>query len=162
VFVYVSEGLGEYSFAVPSEAVHFDQSGCMYTPRVFGVMAGQSIMIMNSDPLMHNIHALPETNRPFTFGMPVQGSQMERNFRVPEVMVKIICDVHPWMGAYVGVLDHPFYGVSGSDGAFSIAHLPAGEYVVSAWHEEYGTTSQTVTVGDGESQEITFEFGADA
>jgi plastocyanin len=162
VFVYVSEGLGDYSFAAPGEAVEFDQSGCMYAPHVFGVMTGQSIKIINSDPLMHNIHALPEENRPFNFGMPVQGSEMERNFRVPEVMVRIKCDVHPWMGAYAGVLDHPFYGVSGDDGSFSISNLPAGEYVISAWHEEYGTTTQTVTVGDGESQEISFNFGSGA
>ena len=70
VFVYVKEGLEGHTFPTPSEPVVFDQHGCMYNPHVFGVRTGQTIKILNSDPLLHNIHALPEANRPFNFGMP--------------------------------------------------------------------------------------------
>lgn len=160
VFVYVKEGLEGHTFPTPSEPVVFDQRGCMYSPHVFGVQTGQMIKILNSDPLLHNIHALPEANRPFNFGMPRQGSEMERSFATQEVMVKIKCDVHPWMGAWAGVLDHPYFSVSGDGGSFSIDGLPAGSYTVEAWHEEYGTQTVSVTVGDGEAATADFAYGS--
>ncbi|MFT4604640.1 MAG: plastocyanin [Rhodothermales bacterium] len=161
VFVYVKEGLAEgYNYPAPAEAVEFDQSGCMYFPHVFGVQVGQPINIINSDPLLHNIHAMPETNRPFNFGMPRQGDEREREFRVAEVPVFIKCDVHPWMGAYAGVVDHPYHAVTGEDGSFSLQGLPAGTYVIEAWQEEYGTATQSVTVTDGASASVTFEFSS--
>ena len=161
-FVYVKEGLGDAKYPVPSAAVTFDQRGCMYTPHVFGVQVGQSIKILNSDELLHNIHALPEVNRPFNFGMPKAGDEREREFRAAEVMVKIKCDVHPWMGAWAGVLEHPFYAVTGDDGTFSMSNLPAGEYVVEVWHETYGTKTGTVTVDDAGAATIDFSMGPDA
>lgn len=163
VFVYVKEGLPDgYSFATPTDAVVFDQSGCMYMPHVFGVQVGQPLKILNSDPLLHNIHALCEKNRPFNFGMPKQGDERTREFRVPEVMVKIKCDVHPWMSAYAGVVDHPFHSVTGGEGSFSLSSLPAGTYTIEAWHEEYGTATQSVTVADGETATVDFDFGGAA
>ncbi|MDX1548855.1 MAG: carboxypeptidase regulatory-like domain-containing protein [Rhodothermales bacterium] len=158
VFVYVKEGLEGQTFATPTEPVVFDQQGCMYTPHVFGVQTGQPIQILNSDPLLHNIHALPEENRPFNFGMPRQGDERTREFRTPEVMVRIKCDVHPWMSAYAGVLDHPYYATTGEDGSFRIEGLPAGTYTVETWHEEYGTQTQQVTVGDGEEATADFSY----
>ena len=158
VFVYVKEGLGDHTFQAPSEPVVLDQEHCMYTPHVFGVQAGQPIRILNSDPLAHNIHALPEENRPFNFGMPNEGDERVREFREPEVMVRIKCDIHPWMLAWAGVLDHPYFDTTGDGGAFSLDGLPAGEYVIEAWHEEYGTQTQTVTVGEGEAQTVDFTF----
>ena len=160
VFVYVKEGLpAGYSFAAPSDPVVFDQTGCTYEPHVFGIQVGQPLKILNSDPLLHNIHALPDKNRPFNFGMPTQGDERTREFRVPEVMVRIKCDVHPWMGAYAGVVDHPFHAVTGSDGGYSLTGLPAGTYTIEAWHEEYGTATETVTVADGETATVGFSFG---
>lgn len=162
VFVYVKSGLGDRKFPTPSEPVEFDQHGCRYTPHVFGIQTGQTLKILNSDPLLHNIHALPKTNRPFNFGMPKQGDVREQSFKVPEVMVRIKCDVHPWMGAYCGVLDHPYYSVSGDDGTFSIENLPPGDYVIEAWHETYGTMTQTISVGDNETKVADFTFGKSA
>lgn len=162
VFVYVKSGLGDRKFPTPAEPVTFDQHGCMYKPHVFGIQTGQTLKILNSDPLLHNIHAIPKTNRPFNFGMPKQGDVREQSFKVAEVMVKIKCDVHPWMGAYCGVLDHPYFSVSGDDGTFSIENLPPGEYVVEAWHETYGTMTQTITVGDNETKVADFTFGKSA
>ncbi len=160
VFVYVKEGLEGHTFPPPAEPVVFDQRGCMYHPHVFGVQAGQTIKILNSDPLLHNIHALPEKNRPFNFGMPKKGDERERAFNTPEIMVKIKCDVHAWMGAWAGVVDNPYFAVSGDDGSFSIEGLPAGTYTLEAWHEEYGTQTMTVTVGDGEAATADFSYSA--
>lgn len=159
VFVYVKEGLGDRKFDPPAEPVVFDQHGCMYTPHVVGIQTDQTLKILNSDPLLHNIHALPETNRPFNFGMPKQGDERDQSFKKPEVMVKVKCDVHPWMLAYIGVVAHPYYSVSGDDGAFNLNHLPPGNYVIEAWHEKYGTQTQTVTVADGETKTVDFSFG---
>lgn len=159
VFVYVKEGLEGQTFAPSSEPVVLDQEGCVYHPHVFGVQAGQTLQILNSDPLLHNIHALPEQNRPFNFGMPTAGQERNESFRVPEVMVRIKCDVHPWMLAWAGVTEHPFFSTSDESGSFTIDNLPAGDYVIEAWHEEYGTQTQNVSVGDGESATVDFTFG---
>jgi hypothetical protein len=159
VFVYVKSGLEGHSFATPTEPVVFDQRGCMYHPHVFGIQTGQSLKILNSDPLLHNIHALPEENRGFNFGMPKKGDERDRTFMTPEVMVHIKCDVHPWMSAYAGVLEHPYFAVTGDDGSFSIEGLPAGTYEVEAWHEEFGTQTMSITVADGEAASGDFSYG---
>ena len=157
VFVYVKEGVSG-TFDPPSPAVTMDQKGCRYNPHVFGVQVGQTVTIVNSDPTLHNVHALPANNEEFNMGQPVQNMKMDRTFDTEEIMVPFKCDVHGWMNAYVGVLSHPFFAVSGEGGSFSIDNLPAGDYVVEAWHEKLGTQTQNVTVGDGEKQEISFTF----
>jgi len=159
VFVYVKKGLEGKKFDVPAEPVTIDQKGCTYVPHVFGMMAGQKLLIRNSDPLLHNIHALPKNSPEFNFGQPRQGMEDDkRTFKKAEVMVKFKCDVHPWMSAYVGVLDHPFFAVSGDDGTFEIKGLPAGSYTIESWHEKYGVQEQQVTVADGAPTTVEFTY----
>ncbi len=161
VFVYVKEGLtGSYS--APSEAHVLDQRGCQYFPHVSGLMVGQTLLIRNSDPTLHNIHALPKVNDEFNQGQPFQDMELEKSFTQSEVMVRFKCDVHPWMESWMAVLEHPFFAVSGSDGSFSIEGLPAGDYVVEAWHEELGTQTQSVTVGEDGTVEVNFDFSPTA
>jgi plastocyanin len=157
VFVYVKEGLEGQSFDVPEEAALLDQQGCRYTPHVFGVRAGQTVTIMNSDDTLHNIHAMPKNNKEFNVGQPVKGLKTDRVFENPEIMVPFKCDVHKWMASYVGVVEHPFFAVTGADGSYSIPNLPAGDYVVEAWHEKYGTQQMNVTVG-ADGVDASFEF----
>jgi hypothetical protein len=158
VFVYAKEGVAG-KFDAPKEPVVMDQKGCHYTPHVFGIQVNQPLQIVNSDNTLHNVHALPTKSKPFNLGMPIQGMKLTKTFGSPEVMVKVKCDVHPWMGAYVGVLEHPFYGVSGEDGTFELKNLPPGQYTVEAWHEKYGSQSQAVTVGSpDETKEIGFSY----
>ena len=160
-FVYVKSGLEGRTFAPPAEEVVFDQRGCMYTPHVFGAQVGQTVRIINSDAFLHNVNSQPEQrSNKFNFGMPTQNMEKEHKFRTAEVMVKIRCDVHGWMGAYAGVLDHPYFAVSGEDGSFSIEGLPAGTYTLEAWHETLGTQTMEVTVGDGEAATSDFTFAA--
>ena len=161
VFVYVKEGASG-GHATPDEPVVLDQKGCTYEPHVFGIMVGQTLKILNSDDTLHNIHSLPKNSRQFNLAMPIQGMELKQKFKSPEVMVRIKCDVHPWMETWCGVLDHPFYSVTDENGAFDIGNLPAGTYTVEAWHEEYGTQTQTVTVGDGATETITLSFGPEA
>lgn len=156
VFVYVKEGLPEGSWPTPSEAVTLDQEGCVYRPHVLGVQTGQTVELMNSDGLLHNINARPENQRGFNVSQPTDMTT-SRTFSQSEVMIPIQCDVHGWMEAYIGVQDHPYFAVTGEDGSFEIANLPPGDYVVEAWHERYGT--QTMDVNVAESGDATADFG---
>jgi len=158
VFVYIKGGLEGKTFAKPEGAVHLDQKGCLYTPHVIGVQAGQEIQIHTSDPTTHNIHPMPEKNREWNTSMAPGARPLKRIFSRPEVMIPIKCNVHPWMRAYVGVVSHPFFAVTGADGSFEISGIPPGDYVVEAWHERFGTTEQNVTVGEKETQTADFSF----
>ena len=160
-FVYISKGLEGRRFPRPTEPVKFDQSGCIYTPHVFGVRSRQDVVVTNSDPTLHNVHTLPklqaETNRPQPKGAP----PIVLNFRKPEAMVTIKCDVHPWMNAYAGVVDHPYFAVTGVDGTFRFPDkIAPGTYTVTVWHEFYKTQSKEITVGDDQVAEIDFTFDA--
>jgi len=159
VFVYVKDGLDPaYTFSTPTTPIELDQKGCRYTPRVFGVMVGQPIEIINSDPTLHNVHAMPRQNQEFNKGQPVQGSRMTQTFTVPEVMVRFKCDVHGWMTAWAGVLPHPFFAVTGPDGSFELKGVPPGTYTVEAWHEKFGTRTGQVTVGEHQTATTAFSF----
>lgn len=159
VFVYVKDGLdSSYSFDIPTTPVTLDQKGCRYTPRVFGVRAGQPIDIINSDATLHNVHAIPMMNQEFNQGEPAQGARMERTFTVPEVMVRFKCDVHAWMTAYVGVMANPYFAVTGADGQFAIKGLPPGTYTLEAWHEKFGTQTAKVTIAAHQTQTASFSF----
>jgi plastocyanin len=149
-FVYVKDGLGDRQFPAPSTPVVLDQKGCKYMPHVFGVQVGQPVIIVNSDPTLHNVHAVPKANSEFNFGQALKGMKTTRMFDKTEVMVPFRCDVHGWMAAYGGVLPHPYFAVSNADGSFEIKGLPAGTYTVEVWHERLGTQTTKVTV-DGKS-----------
>ena len=162
-FVYVKSGLpAGATFSAPTAPVVIDQNGCLYAPRVFGVMAGQPIEIRNSDPVLHNIKAVPAANRGFNISQPTEGMKTTRTFDTPEVMVPLECNVHGWMNAYVGVMSHPYFAVSGEDGTFRITGLPAGTYEIEAWHEKLGTQTMSVTVTDGGSATADFSFAPKA
>ncbi len=159
VFVYVKEGAGSYP--APASPVVLDQKGCMYSPHVFGLQTGQSLQIQNSDGTLHNVHAMPVANEGFNVGQPTQGMKSEKKFAKQEVMVKFKCDVHSWMHCFVGVLPHPFFNVTGADGAYKIAGLPAGSYTLAAWQEKYGESAPVkVDVKDGEAKSVDFTFTA--
>jgi plastocyanin len=159
VFVYVKSGLpADKTYEKPSTPVVIDQKGCQYHPHVFGMQAGQLMLIRNSDDTLHNIHALPNNNDEFNKGQPSGSADFKRTFTKPDVMVHFKCDVHPWMSAYVGVLAHPFFSVTGADGTFTLKDLPAGEYEIVAWHEKYGEQTAKVKVGDGETKTQDFKF----
>jgi plastocyanin len=162
VFVYVKTGLESLTFPVPTDSPVLDQNGCVYNPHVMGVQVGQNITIRNSDGILHNIKAAPSANRPFNVSQPVN-MDTQRSFPTAEVMIPVQCDVHGWMNMYLGVVPHPYFAVSGSDGSVSLEGLPPGEYVVEAWHERFGTQTQTITIATGQTAELSFSFsGASA
>jgi plastocyanin len=148
VFVYVKSGLEGKTFEPSKDPVEVDQKGCMYYPRVVGMQAKQPIKFKNSDDTLHNVHAMPTKSKEFNIGQPNKGMESIRTFAAPEMMVKVKCDVHPWMTGYIGVMDHPFYATTGDDGTYTIKGLPAGEYEIVAWHEKLGEQTSKVKVGD--------------
>ena len=158
VFVYVKDGLGNYVFDTPTESAKIDQKDCRYHPHVFGMRVNQPLEILNSDPTLHNIHAMPKGNAEFNNGQPIQGMKMSHTFDKQEVMVPFKCDVHGWMNAYVGVMNHPYYAVTDKDGKFELKGLPPGTYTIEAWHEKLGAQTASVTVGQKETKDISFTF----
>jgi hypothetical protein len=152
VFVYVKEGLPKGSYPAPTQPVVFDQKACEFSPRVFGMMAGQPMAIGNSDRLLHNVKS-PEFNQAFPFG-----AKKEMKLNEIAVMATIKCDVHPWMRAYAGVVEHPYFMVTKDDGAYSIKGLVDGEFTLAAWHEKLGTQEKKVKVAGGTPATVDFEF----
>jgi cytochrome c oxidase subunit II len=158
VFVYIKEGFGGIS-PIPATPAVLDQKACNYHPHVLGMQANQKLQILNSDATLHNVHAFSKNSPEFNLGMPLQGMKLEKTFSNPEIMVKMKCDVHPWMTGYIGVLNHSFFSVTDEQGNFKIENVPPGEYTVEAWHETYGTKTAKMTVTDAETS-IDFQFSA--
>ena len=158
VFVYVKKGLEGKKFPALNSKVTLDQAGCTYHPHVIGMMTKQPLEITNSDPTLHNIHALPKNSSQFNIAQPNKGMKMTKTFDKPEVMVKVKCEVHGWMAAYIGVLDHPFFAVSDDQGKFEIKNLPPGEYDLEAWQEKLGTQTMHVSVGASDTKTVDFSF----
>ena len=150
----------KYDGKAPTKAKTLDQAGCVYTPHVLGVQAGQPIKILNSDATMHNIHGLPKVNREFNFGMPKTLKEKTITFDKAEDVFVVKCDVHPWMKSYTQVFDHPYFSVTDKSGNYSIPNVPDGTYEIVAWQEKFGskrTLSQSVTVKSGKAV-VNFEF----
>jgi uncharacterized protein (DUF2141 family) len=131
----------------------------MYNPHVFGVRARQTLTIVNNDNTLHNVNAQPANNAGFNFAQPLEGMTNDQIFANPEIMIPVMCNVHAWMQAYIGVVAHPYFAVTGEDGSFTIANLPAGDYVIAAWHESMGEQTQNVSVAANETAEVSFSFG---
>ena len=157
VYVYVKEGLGNYSYPAPAAAT-LDQKGCRYHPHVMGVMVGQTVQILNSDPTTHNIHPTPANNREWNESQPPKAAALEKTFAREEVMLPVKCNQHPWMKMYINVSKSPYFAVSGADGKFEINDLPPGTYTLAAVHEKLGEQTQQVTLGAKEAKTVSFSF----
>jgi plastocyanin len=131
-----------------------DQQGCQYFPHVVAIQVGQPIIVKNNDPFLHNVHSLPERNDPMNKAQPNidrQGAKAPK-LKEPEIF-RVKCDVHPWMGAWIAVIDSPFFAITGKDGKFTLPKgLPNGDYTVTIWHEKYGTQEAKLSVKDGRGE----------
>jgi plastocyanin len=161
VFVYIKQG-AKKTPAAADAAPMIDQVGCMYEPYVVGAVAGQEVAFRNSDPLLHNVHATPKVNKEFNIAQPIKGQVTKRQFSEPEVLVRVKCDVHPWMFSYVGVQDHPYFAVTDKDGNFTIKNVPAGTYTVEAYHLKAGAKTQELTVSDSDKKTADFTLSVPA
>ena len=158
VFVYISSGLEGKRFPVPELPVELDQSKCRFVPHVFGLQTRQKLKVKNSDGTYHNVHAFSRKGQEFNQGMPAGSLELVKTFPRPEVMVKFKCEVHPWMGAYCGILEHPFFSVTDGEGEFEISDLPPGAYRITAWHEKLGELEKEVELAANERRTIDFLY----
>ena len=140
----------------PGVKVEMDQNGCVFVPRVVIVQAGGTVDFLNSDRLLHNIHASPKLNVSFNRTQP-KSRTIPVTFAKPEI-VRINCDLHSWMVAWVVVAAHPYYAITGADGQFAFDNLPPGKYKLNIWHERLGTTQANVTVDDAQPARVTVEM----
>jgi Carboxypeptidase regulatory-like domain len=145
-FVCVKSGLEGKNFATPSTPVAIDQNGCWFRPRILGIQTNQALQITNSDPVTHSIHPMAQINREWNHSQGAGEPPLVRKFARPEVMIHVKCNIHSWMQAYIGVVDHPYFAVSGEDGSYRIGNLPPGTYTVAIWQEKLGTQERQVTV----------------
>jgi plastocyanin len=138
--------------------VEVDQNGCVFIPRVVVVPAGGTVDFLNSDRLLHNIHATPKLNVSFNRTQP-KDRTIPVTFAKPEI-VRINCDLHSWMVGWVVVAAHRYYAITGADGQFSFDNLPPGKYELHVWHERLGTAQASATVSDQQPARVTVEMKA--
>ena len=164
VIVSVSGGLpAGKSYERPPVPAVLDQRDCKYTPRMVVMQVGQELVAKNSDPFFHNVHTNSMRNKPVNVAQP-QPDPVGLKLKSVETAetFKVTCDLHPWMIAWVAAFDHPYYGVTNDNGAFTMPALPPGRYTLKAWHERLGAIEQQVVVGsDGKLPPLQLKFGAE-
>lgn len=158
VFVYVKSGMENRNFEPPSVPVTIDQKGCWFQPRVLGIQTGQTLQVTNSDPVTHNVHPLAQLNREWNQSQAGGAPPLSRKFVRPEILIPVKCNIHRWMRAFIGVVDHPYFAVTDSDGSFEIANLPPGTYTVAAVQEVLGRNEQTATLAASGKLSLDFMF----
>jgi hypothetical protein len=146
------------SSSIPTSPVTIDQRACIYVPRVIGARVGQILQVRNSDELLHNVHALSSGGNAFNVSQPKAGVVQQFRLKQEEIMLKVTCDVHRWMTAFVGVVSHPYFATSDAKGTYMIENVPAGTYTIQIWHERYGVLSQMVRVSQGLTSTVDFAY----
>lgn len=156
------QGVSGKSAGASARPAELDQKGCEYVPQILAVQTDQKIVIKNSDPVLHNVHDLPAEagNKEQNMAQMPGGPELSFTFAKPEMFLKFKCDVHPWMFAWVSVFDHPYFAVSGKDGTFKIANVPAGKYTIQAAHRKAGTATQEIEVKEGQPAKVNFALEA--
>jgi hypothetical protein len=156
--VVMLDNISGKSTGASAEPLVLDQKGCLYTPSILAIQTGQKLLVRNSDPVLHNIHVVPGPDSGNTEMNKAQmqgGPDLVFIFDKPERFLKLKCDVHDWMFAWVTVVDHPWFAVTDKDGNFKIANVPPGKYSVVALHRKAGSSSKDVEVKDA-SAEVDF------
>jgi plastocyanin len=160
--VVVVQGLDGKSTGASAAPAILDQHGCEYIPSILAVQTGQKISVKNSDPVMHNVHSVPTVTGNAEENKAQMAGAADLSFSMPkaENFLKFKCDVHPWMFAWVTVVDHPYFAVSGKDGSFTIKDVPPGKYKVVALHRKgapTGVEKEVEVTADGAKADFTIE-----
>lgn len=158
VFVYIKDGLGNRTFEAPAEPALLDQVGCVYTPHVIGVQTGQQLLIRNSDGTTHNVNAAAGKSKGFNEAMLPGAGDLKARFKLPELRKLVKCDIHPWMNAWIHIMNHPYFGVTGDAGTFEFKNVPPGKYTIEAVHEMLGAKTLTIEIGAKDTKTADFTF----
>ena len=140
----------------PLPVAQIDQKGCVYTPHVVVMPTGGTIEFLNSDRLLHNIHSVSKENPSLNRTQP-KGRTITLTLSRPEI-IRVKCDLHSWMQAWIVVAEHPLYAVTNADGEFGLHNLPPGKYRLHVWQESLGTVTREVTVGSEDVAGFTVEM----
>ena len=152
------KGITGKSTGASAAPLVMDQKGCLYYPQILAVQTGQKLIVKNSDPVVHNVHTVPKENESKNLVQMPGGADLTFTFDKPESFLKFQCDVHPWMFAWVTVVDHPYFAISDKDGKFTIKNVPPGKYTLEAAHRKLGAQTAEIEVkDDGAAQNFTFE-----
>ena len=160
VFVWIKDGLPRARWTPPAESAKLDQKGCVYSPHVLGIMEGQQLEILNSDPVNHNVHAESAHQSALERIRAASSRAQVQAVRFAGSSFPVTCSVHPWMRSYIGVSPHPFFAVTGDDGTFILKGVPPGTYTIEAVHEKYGRKEGKVTVAPTGSATLDFSYGS--
>ncbi len=160
VYIHIKDGLAPAHWAPPAEPAKLDQNGCVYAPHVQGIVEGQALEILNSDPVNHNVHAESQKNPAWNESQAPRAEHKFKKFGNEEILFPFTCSVHPWMRAWIGVSSHPFFAVSGEDGTFRIEGVPPGTYVIEAIHEKLGRKEGKLTLAPSGAASIEFSYGS--
>jgi plastocyanin len=153
------KGISGKSAGASAAPATLDQKGALYSPQIIAIQTGQKLIVKNSDPLVHNVHAKPAANPESNQVQMSGGADLTYSFDKPEMFLKFQCDMHKWMFAWVSVFDHPYFAVSGADGKFTIKDVPPGKYTLEATHRKLGVQTAGIEVKDtGAAQNFTFEI----
>ncbi|MFN0009744.1 MAG: carboxypeptidase regulatory-like domain-containing protein [Planctomycetota bacterium] len=160
VFLWIKDGLEGWDLPpAGTESRMMDQRGCLYVPHVLGMRAGETLLINNSDAMTtHNVNIRSRSNDAMNPVQPPNGQPIEWRPKKKELGVAFECNLHPWMRAFVCVVEHPWFAVSGEDGTFVLQGVPPGDYVVEGWHEKFGKRTAKVTLTAGGSAEVALTF----
>jgi plastocyanin len=161
-FVAITSGLEDRVFAAPTTPVVIDQRGCRYEPRVAGVQVGQPIVFRSSDDTLHNVHGEPKASARWNFGLAHRNAERTLTLTAPELMVPVRCDVHPWMRLDLGVVDHPYFAVTGDDGGFRLRGVPPGRHTITVWHGMLGRAERSVTLDPNGTATVDVTLGGPA
>lgn len=161
--VVMLKGITGKSTGASAPAMIIDQKGCLYAPQIFAVQTGQAITVRNSDPVLHNVHSVPAVagNTEENKAQMPGGADLSFSFSKPENFMKFKCDVHPWMFAWVTVVDSPYFAVTDKDGNYTIKNVPAGKYTVTALHRKAspaGVDQEVEVKADGAKADFTIEL----
>jgi len=158
VVVYLKGDFRAYAFDVPQTPATLDQGGCQFKPHVVALMVGQALDISSTDKVSHNVNAMAKVNANWNHTESANAQPYRQSFGRAEVAIPVKCNIHPWMKAYIAVLDSPYFSVTGPDGSFALKNIPPGTYTLTAWHEDYGTQEQNITIGPKESKSVNLSF----
>ena len=156
VMVRVTKGAeGKGGDVKPAE---IDQTGCMYRPRVVGVVAGSDVLIKSNDDTTHNVHTYKGEESIFNRAQNKgEFTKKTAELKQENGPITFKCDIHPWMTGYVVVNPNSYFAVTDATGLAKI-QLPAGKYTLEAWHEKFGVKTAEVTVEAGKPAEVKFEY----
>jgi hypothetical protein len=145
--------------ANPQKENLLSNTGCSYSPRILAMQKGERLKVTNNDPKLHIPHSYLDQRTVFNLSLPFRGTSLDatKKIRHPGIM-KVVCDTHAWMLAYIHVFDHPFFAVTDERGVFTIPNVPPGTYILKAWHEDAGVKIQEITVPKNEDIRVNFEF----